>query len=77
VSDNFYGNLEKLNQHYQLFNTVHIVDTSDAEHIVLAIFEKGQPGLAVPAKKLPNWVRNYLPEMALKIEKEEVGRELL
>src|SRR5579863_1037648 len=32
VSDNFYGNLEKLNQHYQLFNTVHVVDASDAEH---------------------------------------------
>ena len=60
-----------------MFNTVHIIDTSDAEHIVLSIFDKGQPGLAVPAKKLPNWVCYYLPEIALKIEEEEVGRHLL
>jgi predicted ABC-type ATPase len=77
VKDNFYGNLEKLNQHYGLFNSVQIIDTSDAEPIALAIFNKGQPSLAIPANGLPNWFRNYLPEMALKIEEEEVGRTLL
>lgn len=77
VTDNFYGNLEKLSQHYRLFDTVQIIDTSETEHIALAMFNFGECTSAVPAKSLPNWVRNYLPEMALKIEKEEVGRELL
>ncbi len=35
--DNFYGNLEKLNQHYEMFQSVQIIDTSEAEHIVLAV----------------------------------------
>jgi predicted ABC-type ATPase len=76
VEDN-YCDLEKLSKHYGLFDTVQIIDTSDAEHIVLAIFRDGQPALAVPAETLPNWFRNYLPDMALKIEEEEVGRPLL
>jgi predicted ABC-type ATPase len=77
VADNFYGNLEKLNRHYQMFNTVHIIDTSDAEHIVLTIFDKGQPALSIPSKDLPRWFRNDLPDITHKIEEEEVGRELL
>jgi predicted ABC-type ATPase len=77
VTDNFYGNLEKLNQHYGLFHSVKIVDSSKARHTVLTIFEKGQPGLAIPSKDLPRWFRNDLPEITHKIEEEEVGRTLL
>ena len=74
IADNFYGNLEKLNKHYEVFRSAQIIDTSESEHTVLAIFDKGQPALAVPASGLPNWFRNYLPDLALKIEEEEVGR---
>jgi hypothetical protein len=77
VADNFYGNLEKLNRHYQMFNTVHIINTSDTEHIVLAIFTRGQRALAIPSKDLPRWFRNDLPDITQKIEEEEVGRPLL
>jgi predicted ABC-type ATPase len=77
VADNFYGNLEKLNRHYQMFDTVHIIDTSDVEHIVLAIFDKGQPSLAIPSQDIPRWFRNDLPDITHKIEEEEVGRPLL
>jgi hypothetical protein len=66
-----------LNLYYGLFDRVQIIDTSEAEHIVLAIFDKGQPAVAIPSKDLPNWFRNHLPDMALKIEEEEVGRPLL
>ncbi len=76
LADNFYGNLEKLNQHYGLFHSVKIIDSSKSRHTLLTIFDKGQPALAIPAKDLPRWVRNYLPDLALKIEEEEVGREL-
>jgi predicted ABC-type ATPase len=49
VADNFYGNLEKLNQHYGLFHSVKIIDSSKARHTVLTIFDKGQPALAIPS----------------------------
>jgi predicted ABC-type ATPase len=77
VEENFYGNLEKLNQHYGLFHFVKIIDTSKARHTILTIFDKGQPTLAIPSKDLPRWVRNDLPKIAHKIEEEEVGRVLL
>jgi predicted ABC-type ATPase len=77
VADNFHGNLEKLNQHYGLFHSVKIIDGSKSRHTLLTIFDKGQPSLAIPAKELPRWFRNDLPEITFKIEEEEVGRELL
>lgn len=40
IADNFYGNLEKLNEHYEIFQTVQIIDTSEAEHLVLAVLER-------------------------------------
>ncbi|HXB32970.1 MAG TPA: zeta toxin family protein [Puia sp.] len=76
VADNFYGNLEKLNRHYGLFNSVKIIDSSKARHIVLTIFDKGHPALAISSKDLPRWFRNDLPDITHKIEKEEVGRDL-
>ena len=60
-----------------LFDRLEIIDSSQAEHLVLAVFQEGQPVLAGPAKSLPNWIQNYLPEISLKIEEEEVGRVLL
>src|ERR1700761_2312621 len=61
VADNFYGNLERLNQHYEMFQSVQIIDASGAEHIVLAVLEDGRPTIAVPSKILPTWFHHYLP----------------
>ena len=36
LTSNF-GNLENLNQYYILFKTVHVINTSEAEHKVLCI----------------------------------------
>ena len=71
VSDNFYGNLEKLNQHYEMFQSVQIIDTSEAEHIVLAVLEEGKPANAVPAEILPSWFQQYLPSITQKIRDGE------
>lgn len=76
VEDNYYGNLEKLNQHFALFHSVQIIDSSKTRHKFLTIFDKGQPSMAVPSKDLPRWFRNDLPELSHKIEEEEVGRDL-
>ncbi|MEJ7682654.1 MAG: zeta toxin family protein [Segetibacter sp.] len=41
VEANFYGNLEKLNQHFEMFDTDQVIDTSETEHLVLATFTNG------------------------------------
>jgi predicted ABC-type ATPase len=71
VADNFYGNLEKLDQHFELFHSVHIIDTSEAEHLVLAVLNLGKPSLAVPSNMLPIWFVGYLPLITQKIRNYE------
>ena len=61
VENNFHGNLEKLNQHYGLFQTVQIIDTSEAEHRVLVVLNQAHPVLAIPSHELPDWFRIKLP----------------
>jgi predicted ABC-type ATPase len=71
VADNFYGNLEKLNQHYEMFQSVQIIDTSEAEHIVLAVLEGGKPVTAVLSDMLPFWFQRFLPSIMQKIRDGE------
>jgi len=71
VSDNFYGNLEKLNQHYEMFQTVQIIDTSKAVHTVLTVIENGTPTITVPAVSLPAWFQQHLPSIMKKIQTTE------
>ena len=61
VEANFYGNLEKLNKYYNLFNTVSIIDTSEPKHTILVFMNNGNIEYAVPAKQLPKWFINGLP----------------
>jgi predicted ABC-type ATPase len=67
VADNFYGNLEKLNLHYGMFQTVQIIDTSEAEHLVLSVIENGIPAVALPFEELPAWFQDGLPSIAERI----------
>ncbi|MBN9381107.1 MAG: zeta toxin family protein [Chitinophagaceae bacterium] len=67
VSDNFYGNLEKLNLHYGMFHKAQIIDTSETEHQVLAILIEGEPILFVSYMELPDWFRINLPAITHKI----------
>lgn len=71
VANNFYGNLEKLDQHHGLFHSVQIVDTSETDHLVLALLENGEPALAVPSEMLPDWFRSNLPTITHKIRDKE------
>jgi predicted ABC-type ATPase len=71
VELNFYGNLKKLNQHFSLFHSLQIVDTSEAEHQVLAIINEGEPVHAVPADILPYWFQSQLPAITQKIRDKE------
>lgn len=63
LRNNFYGNLEKLNKFFTLFNTVTIVDTSTVEHVGLVILENGQCISSVKQHELPHWFTNNLPDI--------------
>ena len=58
VASNFFGNLEKLDQHFALFDSVQIIDTSEAEHKVLAILQMASLFLQYP---LLNYHHGLLP----------------
>lgn len=53
VADNFYGNLEKLDKYFAMFDSVQIVDTSEIEHKVLCVFSNGEVASSVPYEYLP------------------------
>ncbi len=68
ITDNFYGNLQKLNVHFGMFNTVQIVDTSEVEHKVLVVCKNGELESSVSFPELPGWFRADLPNLVQKIE---------
>lgn len=69
ISNNFYGNLQKLNEHYGMFDTVQIVDTSELEHKVLVVLKNGNVESSVSFPELPEWFRADLPNILRKISK--------
>ena len=71
VASNFFGNLEKLNQHFAIFDSVQIIDTSEAEHKVLAILQNGKCQSAIPSGQLPEWFTNNLPRITQSIIQSE------
>ncbi len=71
VESNFYGNLEKLDKYYKIFDTVQIIDTSDLFHQVLVIISNGQPVSFIPSSQLPKWFINNLFEITTAIKNSE------
>lgn len=63
IAANFYGNLEKLDIHFHMFDTVDIYDTSGLEHIELVKIENGIPAISVEVSDLPDWFTNNLPNI--------------
>jgi len=73
IASNFYGNLEKLDIYYKMFDSVTILDTSGIEHIGLAVLQNGDVVSAVPFNDLPKWFRANLPKITQKIKEKEVS----
>ncbi|RFM27581.1 zeta toxin family protein [Deminuibacter soli] len=67
VEDNFYGNMEKLNKHYAMFDSVQIIDASESEHLPIATYQNGLLVNAIPAGLLPSWFTAYLPSLASQV----------
>ncbi|HTD93245.1 MAG TPA: zeta toxin family protein, partial [Chitinophagaceae bacterium] len=73
VASNFFGNLEKLNKHFRMFNSVQIIDTSEAAHEVLTVLQEGIPMSAVDSAILPGWFVQGLPDITAVIRKTGSG----
>ena len=63
VRDNFYGNLEKLNQHFTIADNLQIIDTSETDHVLLVHLIAGKIQYAAPFNELPLWFIKYLPAL--------------
>ncbi len=71
IEDNFYGNLQKLEKHFDTINNIKIIDTT-AKHIILAHFVDGEINSTVASNDLPKWFKKFLP----KFTKIIVDREM-
>jgi predicted ABC-type ATPase len=71
LAGNFYGNLEKLDKYFPIFDSVTIVDTSSIEHVGLAVLENGKCSSAIASAKLPGWFLQNLPKISAIITKTE------
>lgn len=67
LASNFYGNLEKLNVYYEMFDSLQIVDTSETNPRVLCILETNNITSCVRHSDLPDWFKNNLPLLSERI----------
>ncbi len=73
IEDNFYGNLQKLEQHMDAVNNIEIIDATN-KNTVLATFADGTVISSIPSTELPKWFIKYLPSLTKKIKDAEGGK---
>jgi predicted ABC-type ATPase len=66
LENNYYGNLEKLNEHFELFHSLRVFDTSTLSPVLLADANGDQVSLTTSLNDLPDWFRQYLPALFAK-----------
>jgi len=68
IENNFYGNLEMLNEHFPILDHLQIIDTSEFLPKPLASFKGKEVISCVPMESLPRWFTLYLPQLTLAIK---------
>lgn len=63
IERNFYGNLEKLNQHYKMLDELLVVDGSKPGLDLIAAYSMGEVFLQIKDEQVPQWFKVYLPEI--------------
>jgi len=63
IEKNFYGNLEKLNKNYKLFNDLLIVDGSQPGLDPIAEYTQGRVFFQLNDREIPLWFKKYLPKI--------------
>jgi predicted ABC-type ATPase len=71
LASNYYGNLEKLDKYFSIFDSITIFDTSSIEHIGLAVLKKGECTSAIISSELPQWFIHNLPKITATIIEAE------
>ncbi|GGH08859.1 hypothetical protein FAZ19_02395 [Sphingobacterium alkalisoli] len=64
LRENYFGNLHQVNDRYQLFNTLKVIDTSELEHKDLVFILDGKVVEALDISQQPSWLINYMPNIA-------------
>jgi len=73
IESNFFGNLKKLDQYFDILDTLNVVDTSETEHTLLFSMTNGNVTFCLPYDKLPNWVHQHLPRISEKIRNHGIS----
>lgn len=63
IASNFYGNLEKLDIYFPIFDSIIIYDTSTTEHIGIVEIQNGKVTNSIEISKIPNWFKENLPSI--------------
>jgi predicted ABC-type ATPase len=64
VSQNFYGNLEKLDKYFEMFDSVRIIDSSDLKFVALCSLRFGNLETSIEIDLLPKWFTENLPNIS-------------
>jgi len=67
IENNFYGNLEMLDEHFHLLDHLQIVDTSFFIPKPLATFNGTNVITSLPLNELPVWFTKYLPLITMAV----------
>jgi predicted ABC-type ATPase len=63
VEVNFYGNLEKLDKYFLIFNSIKIFDTSTTEFLEICDLQNGNVVSAIENYLIPKWFTKNLPNI--------------
>lgn len=72
IEMNFFGNLEKVNKHFKIFDELLFIDTSESfKHKILLEIKKSKVLFYTRSKDLPEWFKKHLPNLLKLIKTEE------
>jgi predicted ABC-type ATPase len=71
IAQNFYGNLEKLDKYFEIFDSIWIIDSSDLKYVDLCKIKFGVLESSIKSQLLPTWFTNNLPNICKVISKKK------
>jgi predicted ABC-type ATPase len=67
IDRNFEGNLIMLDKHFELSDSLKIIDTSLVEHRILITISRERTSQCVSMSELPHWFTKYLPRIKQRV----------
>lgn len=63
IEKNYFGNLQKLNEHLELINQLTILDTSTTIPLYIGQWSDNKMDFHLTREAIPDWVVKYLPRL--------------